>query len=348
MSIQMMDNWNIYGFNNANLLNGVYAELDRSGLIASPDPNDGGKPVYRTVAAQALDSVLRYVLSSPQTTVGTAQRIWLDSLPNDPNQQHCVFSVLDGSNSLLYYARFTTTGALALYDSGNTQLAISSGPVITANAFWHVECKMVLDPSIGSFEARVEGVPVITLSAQNFGSTPVSQVRIYSQGNNNTPFGYWKDYVIWDGSGASNNDFLGTVIVYSLLPAVDISNGWTLTGGTSAFSILDNAPPQDGVEFLTAPLPLPAPVVTSLTALPNNVTSVRGLMSMVRARKDDGGDGSLQNSLVSGSSTVDGVNRPITAAFTYWRDQFPVDPATGNPWTITAANAVQLKINRTV
>jgi hypothetical protein len=44
---------------------------------------------------------------------------------------------------------------------------------------------------------------------------------------------------------------------------------------------------------------------------------------------------------------VNGSNRPITTAFTYYEDVFETDPNTGNAWTPASADAAQLKLNRT-
>ena len=68
----------------------------------------------------------------------------------------------------------------------------------------------------------------------------------------------------------------------------------------------------------------------------------------MRARKSDGGDGNIQTGLISGGAEVDGSNRPITTAFTYYEDVFEIDPANAAPWTPASADAATFKINRTV
>lgn len=48
--------------------------------------------------------------------------------------------------------------------------------------------------------------------------------------------------------------------------------------------------------------------------------------------------GNVQAGLISGASTALGANRPITTAYTYFRDVIETDPAT----------AAQLQLNRTL
>jgi hypothetical protein len=158
-----------------------------------------------------------------------------------------------------------------------------------------------------------------------------------------------KDYVVWDGSGTSNNDFLGSVIVYELFTSADdaFPAGWSSTGA-DGYSVLDNNPPDDGVSYITADDTPPSAAEFSLTNLPADITSVKGLVTRVRAAKSDGGDGQLQVSLISGASTDAGSDRPITVAQTYWSDVSELDPATTVAWTPSGVNAAVLKIERTL
>ena len=129
---------------------------------------------------------------------------------------------------------------------------------------------------------------------------------------------------------------------------VDVALNWTPSTGTAGWSLLDNSPPQDGTDYLSAGDPPPAASLFGLTPLPEDVTSVRAMVLQLRGAKVDGGDGNLQGGMKSGASTALGAKRPITTAFTYYEDVFAIDPATSAPWTPAAADAVQIQINRTV
>jgi hypothetical protein len=52
-------------------------------------------------------------------------------------------------------------------------------------------------------------------------------------------------------------------------------------------------------------------------------------------------------SAVSGANTGNGVDRPITTAYTYMWDIFDLDPS-GSAWSRTLVNALQMKLNRTL
>jgi hypothetical protein len=158
---------------------------------------------------------------------------------------------------------------------------------------------------------------------------------------------YSKDLLIWDGAGSVDNDFFGSVSIYALLTDADISLNWTPSTGSTGWDLLDESPPNDA-DYISAPDPAPAAAVMSLTNLPADVTSVRGLISFVRAAKTDGGDGDLQVSLTSGANTDAGADRPMTTAFTYWKDVSEVNPGTGVFWTPTEVDAMDIEFDRTV
>lgn len=87
----------------------------------------------------------------------------------------------------------------------------------------------------------------------------------------------------------------------------------------------------------------------SLTDLPADTTTVRGLIAVTRAFNSDGGDGNLQVSLSpNGTNYTLGANRPLTTAPTFYKDVSTVSPATSTAWTPTEVNSIRIKFNRTV
>lgn len=105
--------------------------------------------------------------------------------------------------------------------------------------------------------------------------------------------------------------------------------------------------PQD-LSYLSADDTPPAPMQFQLQDLPPDVTSVRAILPVVRARKIDGGDGNIQTSLISNGDFANGVDRPITTAFTYYFDVNELSPDTGNPWTPVEFDAAMSQISRTL
>lgn len=362
MAIIHMEDWKSYGSNLSYGLDGVYASYSYCKL--DTDPISGGY-VMRTLSTNEIagysDSELRWV--NPKGTVrtiGVALRMYMASLPTTSYRRPAV--VLKGaSNSVICGISVNPTGYIQLWkgspdaSSPGTLQATSSVPVVIAGGWQHMEMKFYCNGvGASTFELRVEGVTIsfdTTLTTVDLTSTPIAQVALASYYAVAGPAGdthttWFKDWVVWDLSGSHNVDFLGSVFVGTLTPNADVSLNWATTDA-NGYSILDNSPPNDA-HYISADSSLPAASTFSMTDLPATVTSVKGLMTMVRAVKSDGGDGNLQNGIVSSSSTALGTDNPITVAPVYWRDIIEEDPDTSALWTPTAVNSIKLQVNRTL
>ncbi len=354
MSLIHADNFSIYGTDEAFLLNGIYAQADAMSLENDPDGISGGKVASITGAGQNNeDQGLRFVLPSNQNKVGMAQRIWLPALQTGTIPCAVFAQFRDVSNNKMVTITADTTGRLRAHagDSQTAAVLTTTNPVITANGWYHME--VVVNNTADTVEVRIEGITVlsgtITISADISQVFWGSRTSIISAGYQ----WYLKDAVIWDGAGSFNNDFLGSVLVNNLVPTADIALNWTPSTGTTGFGILDNIPPVD-TTFLSAPYNAGAyedPYVGAMSDLPVETTSVKGVITFVRAAKSDGGDGTLQVGIISDPSgtpaTVLGADRAITVAQTYWRDVFEVDPKTSTLWLPAAVNAAQIQLDRT-
>jgi len=336
----------LYGTTLELLTSGVYAQYGNANscnLVEDPDPNITGT-VLRFTAQPGATGVLRYVLPSSQTKVGMARRVWMDLLPVDPTRLPFLFEWRNGANSVLGSITCDTTGRIV--GTVGATVTTSTNPALVANAWQHIESMM--DTSTGDVEVRVEGVTVLLMSGLVIAG-PIAQVsvRVPSVNQDNLRQ-YLKDFVIWDGAGAANNDFMGSVQVIELIPDADNVFAWSASTGTTGFNLVDEAPPNDDTDYIFAVNPPPSLSNFDVTGLPPDITSVKGIIARVRSRKTDGGDGNLQVGVVSGASVGLGADRPITTAYTYWSDVFEVDPATAAPWLPSAVNAVKLQLNRTL
>ncbi len=350
MSILHADNFSIYGTTKAFMLNGVYANIPTDGFLAT-DP-DGVSPGY--VLHFEYNSNLRYVLQSLTSTIGIAERVWLNQLPTAPtNTQVTPMILYDGSNTPLVSVNIDNTGRIVVWaglPGIGANLGSTVNPVVTANGWYHIEAKFVQASGSSAIEVRVEGLPVLVLTGKTLANTnQFASVGVLNQNGPSTVFWYVKDYIVWDTNGTYNVDFLGTCLVTNLSTTSDNVLNWTPSAGTTGWDILDNIPPDDSKYISASTAKIGTPYVGNLSDLPADVTSVKALITYVRAAKTDGGDGSLQNGIVTGPGTVvNGANRPITIAQTYWRDVFEVNPDTSAPWLPAAVNASKVRINRTV
>lgn len=359
MAEQWKDDFTSYGTDGgrvARMLDGPYAELAWVDLIADPDPSAGGQ--YCLQVQTNSSSIFRKALASAQTTVGIAARYWFTSLPSDTSQVPCIAEFSDINNILHIWVRVNPSGYLEVLrrDNGpvDTLIGQTAAPVVIANAWRHYETKCVIDAVNGSVVIRQEGVTVLNLTgvrtannqpgvAASISNVRFQNGRLVSAGPNMNV----KDFIVWDGSGATNNNFYGSCKVYKIVPDADVSLGWTPSSGVTGWNLINETTPSDDTGYIEAPFPLPAASTFTLTDLPANTTSVKSVTVFHRSRKTDGGDCQVQDSLISGANTGNGADRTISTAYTYWWDTFDLDPGGGN-WSKNLVNALKLKLNRTV
>lgn len=476
----------LYGTSRAAMLDGIWAEVNSFNSISpDPDPSIGASGRVLEHGASNGD-IARIVLPSAQTKVGMGARQWLDSIPSSDQGRPAFAEWRTTGNGTIGYCYFTTTGAIAFVNgSSGAPLFTTPNPVVTANAWWHVEACLTCGTSSDAvIEVRVNGIPVINETGFSTSSANVGQVssNTYLGGLNAVPVRFVKDFILWDGSGSVNNNFLGTVSVFwnpvdsdislggwltnrtgttgtNLIdgitpsniftasgrldvdgteyiridntyyrptagsvdagtPAGTISNPWLVAQGTDIASDLANLfaainasgtpgttystaltahptveangldstrilvqsidkattgytftdtmanasfasetmsrlQPQD-LSFISADDTPPAAAEFTLSNLPADVTSVRGIIPFVRAAKIDGGDGNIQVSLSPDGVNYDiGPDTPITTAFTFWPNNSApfvseINPATSAPWTPIEFNGARIRIDRTI
>jgi hypothetical protein len=355
----------LYGTNTANMLNGIWAQEIEEGtnatvsLVSDPDPNiaaDGvvlytSRPAAGTAAGRAA---MRLAYPTPAQTQGIGCRIWLPYLPVS-NSAGPYISFHDAANNVMFAIRIMSTGAIearSTYIGGSgTQYGVTTGPVVTANAYNHVEVKGFSNAATGTIEVRVNGVVVLALTGLNTNGAAIAQMNIGTYKNNVTGVNteaYFKDLVFWDTAGSVGNDFQGSVSVRDLYTDADIDLNWTPSTGSTGWDLLDKTSVDD-TTYIQAGDPPPDPAVFSLTDLPADVTSVRALLPIYRAVKTDGGDCNLQAGLTPNNTDWDdGADRPVTTAFTFYYDVSELSPDTAAPWTVTEVNDAYVRINRTL
>ena len=366
MAIQWADNFTRYGLgsgSNTAMLSGLpYSALDRGGsggdCVRDPDLllPDTARAFRVGFSGNYIDS-FRIALPTPLIageTIGMLARYWLSELPPGNNQRTCIseFCLLDPRDRRVRVV-VEPNGALAAYSGFRSSdlvlVASTVVPVISPQSWNHIET--VVDTGDGSGAVYVNGVQRLSWDADAdvAGSVYITHINVTLSSNSGFPALYIKDFVIWDSTGSNNNTVMGTVIVRRLKPNGDNTlGGWTPSTGATGFNLLAKDAPNDAT-FLSGDDTPPAAMIFNLENLPPDITSVRGLLPVVRMRKIDGGDANVQNALSPNGIDWDtGADRPITTAFTYYFDVSELDPDTGLSWTPVSVDSTDIRINRTI
>lgn len=356
------DHYGPVGNDGAALLQGVYvqANLNTVGGVKTGNARTGDYSL-RLYWTASRSLVRRPLPSGPRLKVGQAFALAPSSLPtNSTSMGICQFRNID--NETLASVWMMSTGQVAIFqgegsypgDGLNVMLAVSSTPCIYPGAYQHLEAVYDLEAGM---EVRVNGVTVCNHSGSFAGATgDIAQVVLGGGGVSNLgSLGITMDiddYVVWDGEGANNNDFMGDVRVYTRMPTSDGSDQeWTPSVGTSGFAMIDNVPPVDATDYLTAEeLEDGAPPTRSTFGVgdfPEEIVAARGVYLATRAFKTDAGTALVRTGVRDGGEETLNATHSVSQRPVWYGDVFEVNPATGIVWAPAELNSMQTVIERT-
>lgn len=346
MALLWCDGFDHYGTTVAKLLDGVYADTTGVTSLSTANPRTG-------TTSLLINSVgtLRRVLGGAKTTVGLGGAFYYAALPGANDQQR-IFGFRDAANTDQVSIVLNSTGTITAHRGsvGGTALGTTATPVVTASAYQHIEAVVLFSQTVGTIEVRVNGVTVLTLSGQDTCATSLvecSQVILGGGNGGSAVSHYLDDIYAYDDTGSYNNTFIGDRRVLTLFPNANTATAdWTAVGAATGYECIDEASPDDDTTYITAST-TGFSSQFGLSNLPAGVSLVSGVVMVERARKTEAGTANTQISIVSGASTTAGTDKPLTEVYTYRQDVFELDPATAAPFTPTAVDALQFKIERT-
>ena len=345
-----MDGFDHYGDDEDLLTQGVYAE---AGLVTLSSTN----PRTGTRCARLGFNVgvhgLRRIFGADLNEAGVGYAFYIPTLPSDSSSL-VLMRWSDNANDPQCTLMLTSTGQLELRRGSKSGTIIAtSAPVVVARSYQHLEVRFKCDQSTGACEARVNGVTVLSVTGvdtADLATTIIAQVKFGNEAGLNTGSPAYMDVddlFAWDTNGAFNTDFVGDKKVYTNFPNGDgADEDWTPSIGSNSYAMLDNVPPLDGSEYLSAD----NPGLTSsfaISNLPPEVVAIAGIMTATRAQKTDAGNAKIRVSIESVAANDAGAEHALSQAWTYYHDVFEVDPNTDAPWAVAAFNAAGAILDRT-
>lgn len=296
--------------------------------------------------------LLRAFPSSAQIYIGAALQVPLD--PNQASSALTAFFQLygDGGTASHLFLRRLANNTLALYrgvptgsnsNPGGTLLAQT--PAGTLDGYWHsIEMSATVNATAGRVVVNVDGVKVIdfTGNTRNGGTvlaidTVKFQVATYVNGPQPIVL---DDLYICDGTGATNNTFLGDIRVQTMLPnAAGSSTQLTPTGSANNWQNAGEVPYNNATYNTSA-------VVGDrdtygLSDLVPGTDKVYAIQAVTHAQKSDAGDAALKVALKSGPAIAYGPTQPLGTTNAAYAVVFNANPVTSTAWTVGDANGLE-------
>lgn len=208
------------------------------------------------------------------------------------------------------------------------------GP-LTVNQWYHMQVKVFIHNTLGSFEVRLNNVSVISGTNVDTQSTGTAGANIHEFGGN----AWIDDWWICDGDGAAYNDFLGDLKAIQVKPnGVGNYSEWTPSAGAN-WQCVDEAPPTDDTDYVASSTV--GQRDTYAMENPGFVGAIKGVQHNVMVRKDDAGVRTARTLYRGGGVDFDGVDVTLNTTYQVITRVMETDPATGVDWTTLGINAAE-------
>lgn len=280
------------------------------------------------------------------TAVGAGIRVRVNSAPSDSTRRG-ILGFLD--NATVQFRLLLASDNSLRIDTGGTGGFIT-GFRLAFGIWYHIEVKYICADSGGYFEVRVDGTTVYTFTGdtRNAATGTINwAIGPASLSTANMGEVDFDDWVVWDGTGTSENDWLGDVEVQTeFATANDVVTDWTANTGTHWDAINDAGEDGDATFISTTTVNSPASfVMSNLEGSPNRVL---GAQITAIARKSDSGNRSIRLGVVSNAVVAEGADVPLGLGYSAAYLMLPRNPDGNVAWTPATFNAALARVRVTV
>lgn len=209
----------------------------------------------------------------------------------------------------------------------------ASGVIITNN--WHyVEVEITRNSSTGAATIYVDGVSVATASGVNTGASAFDAFGL------NGGFETWVFDDIYITDVATK---LGEMRVETIRPVTPdtATKDFTRSTGANNFDNVDDSQTDDDTTYNFSSTVGHKDLfdMANLSATP---VSIKAVVPVVFARKDDAGTKTIRHNMKNGSTTTNGTSRNLTAGYLAYVNYYETNPDTAAAFTGANVNAMQL------
>jgi hypothetical protein len=232
---------------------------------------------------------------------------------------------------------------------GGTVLATTGVDAFPTNAFAYVELKATIDPTAGAYDLHVNGVSVLSATGVNTRASANSYANRIAVGSlfNLQPVLDMDDLYIFDGTGATNNNFAGDCRVECLFPTANDAVAWTPVGAAANWDCVNDPNPDNDATYVTSSTPGQVDTYV-LSDLVTTAGFVKCVQVVSYARKDDAGTRQIRNTIKPTGTRYNGTTVSLNTGYQFQTDGWEVNPDTSATWTIAEVNALKAGVEEVV
>lgn len=350
MALRLIDGFDYYPSSGLSTVVTAQGWTGATGSIVRSTNNAFGYGYSMGLSSNNNNDVIQRSLRGRYTGVGVlGMRMFVPS--NGPGYSLSIVDSMTSSGNRQWRLHFLETGNIDLYVGNNVLTARTDAMSYTPGKWFYLEIKWTPSLITGTFEVRINTVPVLTLpsiqtaygTVVGGGASGFDTVEFWKSSISGALNSWaWDDLYFLDTTGSVNNDYLGNVRVKAQLPVSDYSVqfaiGGTAPASTNWQSVLNTA--LNDTKYVYTPTAGYKDLYDIDPIL--NTPLVHGIEISGAYRQDDATQRFIKNSIQSSGVNAEGVSRAINQSYTFYADIFETDPNTGVSFTGTAANALKI------
>jgi hypothetical protein len=229
---------------------------------------------------------------------------------------------------------------------GNGTLLGATTAKLSAGAWNYVEVKVYFHDTTGSVTINMDGSQALLLTNVDTladSTYPGATMFVFNYDNSTSSRTIlYDDVYICDGTGTTNDSFLGNVKVTTLFPSANGTNsGFTPSTGTDHSAVVDDITP-DTSDYVSSPTP-GAIDTWAYGDMPGS-PGIFGAQLNTLAGKDDAGIRAYCPVARTGGTEYEGNSNYIGMGGTFASQLYELNPATSAVWTGADINAAEFGV----
>ena len=231
---------------------------------------------------------------------------------------------------------------------GATTIATSAA--LSCGVWATVEMKIVINTSTGSYDVRVNGTSVMSgsgVNTANAGGTTADAVEFHGFDAGSGSSILYDDIYVFDSTGSTNNNFVGTVVIEGLFPNADgATDDWNTLSGGSHYAEVDEQNADDDTSYIETPDNAKKDLFgfSNLSFISGNIL---GVQVNTQAKVSISGTRTFSHVFRDGTLTTEDTKtaKSVTSTtYDHFFDVWDQNPQSAAPWTVSDVNNAQFGV----
>jgi hypothetical protein len=294
----------------------------------------GGSNTVRTLPVDATRCITGVAIG--RTQVGNASVAVRDTAGSNVVLVTIAATTASPPNTITLNVRGSNIATVTM-DSVGWSTAISSSSPIWA----YLEINVLTNATTGTVAIQINGLAVASLVfSGNTGSNQIRSIQYTTAGGSIANF---DDIYVCDGTGSTNNTFLGDRAVLPIYPnAAGDSTQFSVTGAASNWQAVSEVT-RSSSEYVASATAGHVDLY-NLQNLPGTVTDVAGIKVIGSVAKSDAGARTGSFQVKTGGTASNGTTFSPGTAYGYLTWLLPTNPVSSALWTVSEINSLQAGI----